>query len=97
MKKGRSGVEVTVLAAPADADRLAETLMAQTGSLGVRRAFADRYVAERESVALQTTLGAARFKIGRVGETRHVRAEADDVEVDEDVVEADYEIVEEPE
>lgn len=80
MKKGRLGVEVTVLASPADADRLAEVLVRETGTLGVRREFADRLVAQRTVVELETSWGRIRFKVFRTDAgAREVRPEYDDV------------------
>ena len=78
MKKGRAGIEVTVIAAPRDAEAVATALMRETGTLGVRREFAERTVAARSSVTLETTLGEVRFKVAEVDGVRHVRPEYDD-------------------
>jgi uncharacterized protein (TIGR00299 family) protein len=79
MKKGRAGFEVTVLAAPPDATRLAEVLMRETGTLGVRHGFVDRTVAPRSVVTIDTSMGPVRFKVATMAGTRHLRPEHDDV------------------
>ena len=65
-----------LLAAPA----LAERMMAETGTLGVRMMPASRRLAERDVTELDTSLGPVRFKVARLPDgTRRLRAEADDV------------------
>lgn len=49
MKKGRPGYRLTVLAAPADRELLADTIIRETRTLGVRYYAASRQIAERES------------------------------------------------
>lgn len=79
MKKGRAAVTLSVLTTPDSAPSLADRLMAETGSLGVRVRPVSRYVAEREVVDVETSLGRVRVKTWRLGERRGVRAEFDDV------------------
>ncbi|NTU70682.1 MAG: nickel pincer cofactor biosynthesis protein LarC [Coriobacteriia bacterium] len=75
MKKGRSAVMLSVLAHEAEADTLAERIIALTGTLGVRRESLARTVADRESIVVETEWGPARVKLG----AGRVRPEHDDV------------------
>ncbi len=79
MKKGRAGHLISVLAATGDADRLAERLVALTGTLGVRRHDLPRYVAEREQRVIDTAYGPVRVKVGPPGASPRYRPEHDDV------------------
>lgn len=79
MKKGRAGFEVTVLAHPIDSSRLTDALMTLTGTLGVRREFVSRTVAERAIVSLSTSDGEVRFKVAKIAGRRILRPEQDDV------------------
>ncbi len=67
MKKGRPGQLLTVLAPPAEADALAEVLLRETTTLGVRRHGCRRTKAARELVTVETSFGPIRVKIGRRG------------------------------
>jgi len=66
MKKNRPGVLLTVLCAEADADRFSEMILRETTALGVRRHAADRRKLRREVVTVETPLGQARVKLGRL-------------------------------
>jgi uncharacterized protein (TIGR00299 family) protein len=79
MKKRRLGSEVTVLAAPHDAERLSQALMRHTGTLGVRWALTWRSVAPRDSRTVETTSGPLRVKVAGTGAALRVRPENDDV------------------
>jgi uncharacterized protein (DUF111 family) len=79
MKKGRLGSAVTVIADPDEAERLTQSLMRHTGTLGVRRALAWRSVAPRRSETVETSLGSVRVKVSGEGDSRRVRPENDDV------------------
>ena len=79
MKKGRLGAEVTVLADPSDATRLATLLAELTGTLGVRIAPMTRLVVARESRTVTTSLGTVRVKIAGRGAWRRARVEHDDI------------------
>jgi len=63
MKKNRPGFLVRVLARPADRERLARLLFAESTAIGVRLAEWDRFVLERESIRIDTQLGRARVKV----------------------------------
>ncbi len=75
MKKGRVGIEVDVLCAPADEQRLAALLAAETGTLGIRVARLERWEAVRDVEVRDTVWGAVRFKVG----AGRARAEHDDI------------------
>ena len=75
MKKGRLATMLSALASPGDADRLAERMIALTGSLGIRRAVLERSCAPREVREIDTPWGVARVKVG----AGRVRPEHDDV------------------
>jgi uncharacterized protein (TIGR00299 family) protein len=79
MKKGRPAVILSALVHPADAADVADTFMAETGTLGVRTLPATRRIAPRRELTLETTMGPVRFKISDApGATPHIRPEADD-------------------
>ena len=79
MKKGRAAVMLSALAAATEAVALAERMIAETGTLGVRVLPAWRLVADREVAEVETSLGSARFKIARLPDgSRSLRVEADD-------------------
>jgi uncharacterized protein (DUF111 family) len=79
MKKGRLGAAVSVIAVPQDAERLSQSLMRHTGTLGVRRTLTWRSVAPRRSETIETSLGTLRVKVGGSGDSLRVRPESDDV------------------
>lgn len=63
MKKNRPGIKLTVLAAPATADRLARLVLAESTAIGIRRYRADRLVLERRSEERETSFGTVRVKV----------------------------------
>lgn len=62
MKKGRSGVQLTVICRPDDAPALEQVVLTQTTTIGLRRYAADRRKLIRREVVLQTSLGPIRVK-----------------------------------
>ncbi len=68
MKKNRPGTLLTVLASPAEADRLAGTILRESATLGVRLRHAERLIAGRRIEQIETPLGSARVKLKLVGE-----------------------------
>ena len=64
MKKGRPGVVLTVLTAPADAGRLRRLVAAETGTLGIRTTTVQRWVADRRIVEVDVDGHAVRMKVG---------------------------------
>jgi hypothetical protein len=78
MKKNRPGVLLGVLAQPTQTTELAQLVLAETTTLGVRISRRERLLAERESVLLQTSLGPLMVKVKQVGDRRLVSPEYDD-------------------
>ena len=79
MKKGRGGHAALGPAPAADAPRLADRVIAETGTLGVRLMPAARRLVERDVAEVETSLGTARFKTAYLPDgTRALRVESDD-------------------
>jgi uncharacterized protein (TIGR00299 family) protein len=68
MKKGRPATLLTLLCAPADADRFTERLLRETTAFGVRRAAAERRKLRREFQEVPTAFGALTVKLGRLND-----------------------------
>lgn len=66
MKKGRSGLWLTVICEPADARRLAEVVLAETSTLGVRMREERRIELPRYALEVQTEFGPVRVKVARL-------------------------------
>lgn len=64
MKKGRPGVILTALSAPADAGRLETIIFEETGTFGVRRRTAARTTLSRTVETVDTEYGPIRVKVG---------------------------------
>ncbi len=69
MKKNRAGALLTVLAKPADADRLTKVMFAETTTLGVRRRDEHRRVLARRWETVETEWGPVRIKIANMNGT----------------------------
>ena len=63
MKKGRPGLWMVVIADPARADAVAELMLCETGTLGVRLRHDERYELERRAVEVDTPFGAIALKV----------------------------------
>ncbi len=68
MKKNRPGTLLSVIAPPDQAGRLAELVIAETSTLGVRTRLLERLIAERREEVVETPHGAVRVKLKRVGD-----------------------------
>jgi uncharacterized protein (TIGR00299 family) protein len=80
MKKGRPGWLFTALAADAKADAVAQFLLEESTTLGIRRTRVDRDVLERWTETIQTTFGPVQFKIARLPSGEELcRPEEDEV------------------
>lgn len=76
MKKGRPGTLFTVLCSEAEADRLTELVLLETGALGVRRTRAERRKLRRDFLTVPTPFGAITVKRGWLdGRVVHVAPE----------------------
>jgi pyridinium-3,5-bisthiocarboxylic acid mononucleotide nickel chelatase len=67
MKKGRPGVLLRVIAAPAQQEQLASLIFAETPTLGLRIHTAERRVQERRWVEVETGHGKIRMKVSGDG------------------------------
>ncbi|MGI8608393.1 MAG: nickel pincer cofactor biosynthesis protein LarC [Candidatus Dormibacteria bacterium] len=80
MKKGRSAHLVTVICHPADAPRLAERLVRETPTLGVRVRDQRRWIADRQIQRFVSTIGEIGVKLKVIdGEVLDAVPEHDDV------------------
>lgn len=68
MKKNRPGVLLRVIARPEDRERLAGLVLRETTSLGVRFLAAERRVAARRFVEVETAYGKVRMKVSETGQ-----------------------------
>ena len=79
MKKSRPGVTLRVLADPADRDRLAAIVFAETSTIGLRYSAARRMLLPREERRIETPYGSVRVKIARAPDgTANVAPEYED-------------------
>jgi pyridinium-3,5-bisthiocarboxylic acid mononucleotide nickel chelatase len=79
MKKDRPGYVLSVLAKPADRERLSDVLFAETTTLGVRYYAARRRVLERSLATVATPWGEVRVKVASEGgRVRNFAPEFDD-------------------
>jgi uncharacterized protein (TIGR00299 family) protein len=67
MKKGRSGVQLTVIAAASSSSMLQQIILTDTSTIGVRRYGADRRKLIRHAISLQTPYGELRAKAVDIG------------------------------
>ena len=65
MKKNRPGTLLTVIASPERRAQLAEVIFRETTTIGLRHYDVDRECLQREIVAVETPIGAVRFKVSR--------------------------------
>jgi hypothetical protein len=79
MKKSRPATMLRVLVAPADRDRLATIVFAETSTIGLRYARWSRLVLPREETTVHTQWGTVRVKVAVAPDgTRNVAPEYDD-------------------
>jgi uncharacterized protein (TIGR00299 family) protein len=67
MKKNRPGALLRVIARPEDQERLAQIVLAETSTLGLRIHSAERRVMERHVVEVETLFGTIRVKVAAGG------------------------------
>lgn len=79
MKKGRAGVAFTVLCRPADEKRLAEAVLRETDTSGVRARRCARYVLRPSVKKAETKYGAVRVKCAEGCGIRRAKPEYEDV------------------
>lgn len=79
MKKGRSGVVVSVITLPERAAVMEELIFRHTPSIGIRRHWADRDILPREPMVIATCLGEVSAKSVQLpGGSRRIKVESDD-------------------
>ena len=66
MKKGRSGLWLIVIAEPADADALAQRMMSETSTLGVRLRLDRRLELPRRALEVETPFGRVALKVAEL-------------------------------
>lgn len=65
MKKNRPGTLLTIIAAPADRERLTALVFRETTTIGVRYRESQRECLDRDLVTVETPVGAVRVKVAR--------------------------------
>ena len=78
MKKGRPAMTVAILAEPADRERIAAVVFAETTTIGLRYHPVSRLKLAREIIEVDTRWGRVRAKVSRGGETLTVTPEYED-------------------
>lgn len=78
MKKNRPAYMLTVLARREDEEKLADIILAETSTLGIRKSVSDRYCMDRKTVNVTTPYGDARVKIALRGAMRKAAPEYED-------------------
>jgi uncharacterized protein (TIGR00299 family) protein len=79
MKKGRPGIVLSALARPADERRVAEALLRETSTLGLRITQVRRWELDRDERTVEVAGEQVRIKVGRLdGEVLNVAPEHDD-------------------
>jgi pyridinium-3,5-bisthiocarboxylic acid mononucleotide nickel chelatase len=68
MKKGRTGVQMTVLCHPGKLGEMRELLFRETSTIGLRWRIENKVALARESVPVETALGPVRIKIARTSD-----------------------------
>jgi uncharacterized protein (TIGR00299 family) protein len=79
MKKGRPGILLTCLCAPAEAGRFAALMLKHTTSFGVRESLCARHILARSVTQRQTRLGPVRIKNGEGHGVVRAKPEYEDV------------------
>jgi len=84
MKKNRPGHVVTVIAKKDDAEDLAQVLIAETGTLGVREIPVNRHISPRTSRTIQLRIGGRTHQVGvKIAEDRRGRVVSFKVEYED--------------
>jgi pyridinium-3,5-bisthiocarboxylic acid mononucleotide nickel chelatase len=68
MKKGRTGMQLTILCSPAKAEALQRMVFAETTTLGLRYREEQKIILSRSFASVDTEWGAVRIKIGMLGD-----------------------------
>ena len=79
MKKGRAGVSYTVLCKPQDETRIANAILRETTTNGVRAARCAKYILRPSIRTADTIYGPIRIKCADSGDIHHEKPEYEDV------------------
>lgn len=79
MKKGRAGVNYTVLCKPQDETRIANVILRETTTNGVRATRCAKYILRPSIRTVDTSYGPVRIKCADSGDIHHEKPEYDDV------------------
>ena len=79
MKKSRPGTLISVLCSPEDKARMVQVIFENTTTIGVREAFFHRYVLDRKTETLDTSMGQVRKKISTGYGVTRMKYEHDDL------------------
>ena len=79
MKKGRAGVNYTVLCKPQDETRIANAILRETTTNGVRATRCAKYILRPSIRTVDTSYGPVRIKCADSGDIHHEKPEYDDV------------------
>ena len=79
MKKGRTGMQLTILCSPQKAAELQKMVFAETTTLGLRYREEQKMILSRQFVSVDTEWGAVRIKVGMLdGEVMNFAPEFED-------------------
>lgn len=78
MKKNRPGVMLTVLTDKDNEDNIADIILKETSTLGIRSSITKRYCMDREIVNIKTSQGNVRVKVSSKGDLKKVVPEYED-------------------
>lgn len=79
MKKSRPGHVVTVLCSETKREEMIEAVFRNTTTIGIREARRPRYVLDRHTEEMETTLGTVRYKVSAGYGVRRAKPEHDDL------------------
>ncbi|KNY26985.1 nickel pincer cofactor biosynthesis protein LarC [Pseudobacteroides cellulosolvens] len=78
MKKNRPAYMLSVLCRKQDEEKMADIILRETSTIGVRRSVVKRHVMEREVIKVNTGIGDVRVKISTRGDIKKVTPEYED-------------------
>ena len=79
MKKGRSGMLLTVLCAESDREKIAELIFKHTSTIGIREFVMERMILDRHEDIIHTELGDVRVKISEGYGVKKTKPEFEDL------------------
>ena len=79
MKKSRPGVVIHVLCKPEDKEKMVGLLFTHTSTIGIREVLSERYVLDRKTKTIETSMGPVRKKISTGYGVTRMKYEHDDL------------------